>query len=354
MPLKSIKLVSASGGELDFEIETLPVTASSIIRSLRAGETSRIVGLVNDAIKSYAEQGTTVVGLGGLLSVVTRNGTAVEKTAPGVIVTTGNTYTVALARAAILKAIEALGHAADGMRIGIIGAGGNIGAALTQLLADDFSRFRLIGRKETLARVERAAELAYAAALATLRAGEPMPARSLAAALAGTQAANAANGRDARALLRAEFGEDPFLPVSSAIENLGDCLMIVSASNAITPILNSRNVGKGVRIICDVSVPSDVDSELIKARPDIEVIRGGIALAPDGNDFEVDFLKLSHNCLLACMAETAVLGFAGQRDFTSTGNIDPESVRTCENLAENLGFSLGYSVAEKAYSVALE
>ena len=352
--LKSMKLVSPSAGDLDFEIETLPVTASSIIRSLRAGETSRIVGIVNDAIKSYAAQGTTVVGLGGLLSVVTRNGTAVDKAEPGVIVTTGNTYTAALARAAILKAVETLGGAADEMRIGIIGAGGNIGAALTQLLADDFARFRLIGRKETLTRVEHAAELAYDAALATLRAGGSIPPRSLAAALAGTQAADAASGRDARAKLRAEFGEDPFLPVSSEIESLGDCLIIVSASNAITPILNSRNVGKGVRIICDVSVPSDVDPELIKARPDIEVIRGGIALAPQGNDFEVDFLKLSHNCLLACMAETAILGLAGRCDFTAIGNIDPESVRTCESLAEKLGFSLAYSVAEKAYSVELE
>ena len=164
----------------------------------------------------------------------------------------------------------------------------------------------------------------------------------------------ARDGRDVRRMLRDEFGEDPFLPVSADFASLADCIMIVSASNAITPILNSRNVGKEVRIICDVSVPSDVDSELIKARPDIEIIRGGIARAPAANDFEVDFLKLSHNCLLACMAETAVLGLAGRCDFASTGEIASESVRKCQILAESLGFELGYAAAEKSFSFELE
>jgi predicted amino acid dehydrogenase len=253
-----------------------------------------------------------------------------------------------------MKVVNERGLDAGRMRIGIIGAGGNIGAALTQLLTDDFPQFRLVGRKETLVRVERAAEAAYEAALARMRAGGPMLAHSLGAALAQTPASSAASGLDVRRILRAEFGEDPFLPVCTDIESLEDCTVIVSASNAITPILNSRNLGKRVRIILDLSVPSDVDGELIKARPDVDVIRGGIALAPAGNDFEVDLLKLPHNCLLACMAETAVIGLAGGCNFTSTGNIDPESVRQCQILAEGLGFGLGYAAVEKSFSVELE
>ena len=354
LPLKRIQLAASTGAQVDFEIQTLPLTASSIIHSLRAGETARVVSLVNDAIAQFAVEGTSVVGLGGLLSVVTRNGSAVEKGAEGVIVTTGNTYTVALACAAILKAVDERGLDAGRIRIGIIGAGGNIGSALTHLLADDFSRFRLVGRKETMVRVERTAEMACEVALARLRAGGPLPAHSLAAALARTPVGGAASGADVRRILRAEFGEEPFLPVCADMESLDDCTMIVSASNSISPILNPRNVGKGVRVICDVSVPSDVDAELIKARPDIDVIRGGIALAPVGNDFEVDFVKLPHNCLLACMAETAVLGLAGRREFTSTGNIDPESVRRCQALAEDFGFKLGYAVAEKSFAIEVK
>ena len=354
LPLKSIQLTAATGEQVEFDIQVLPLTASSIIQSVRTGETSRIVSLVDAAIAQFAAEGTSVVGLGGLLSVVTRNGTAVEKNAGNVVVTTGNTYTVALARAAILKSVGERGLDRGKIRIGIIGAGGNIGSALTQLLADNFSRFRLVGRKETMVRVERTAEATYDVALARLKTGEPMPEQSLAAALARTSAGRASCGADARRILQAEFGEDPFLPLCTEIVALDDCIMIVSASNSILPILNARNVGKGVRIICDVSVPSDVDPELIKARPDIEVIRGGIALAPAGNDFELDFVKLPHNCLLACMAETAVLGLAGRRAFPSTGDIDPGSVRLCQVLAEGFGFHLGFAAAEKSFAIELE
>ena len=175
----------------------------------------------------------------------------------------------------------------------------------------------------------------------------------LAAALARTKAADARDGAEVRHLLREEFGDDPFLPICADIESLDDCAMLVSASNSILPILNARNVGKAVRIICDVSVPSDVDPALIEARPDIDVIRGGIALAPAAKDFEIDFLDLPANCMLACMAETAVIGLAGQREFVSIGDIDAESVRRCEALATSLGFSLGHASAKKPFAVEL-
>lgn len=353
MSLMRIDLAAPGGADVEFEVQSLPFTASALIQSLRNGDSGRIVSLVNHAVRQAAKDGAVSVGLGGLLSVVTRNGLAVDAGDGTPIVTTGNTYTVALARAATLKAVRERGLDNDALRIGIIGAGGNIGSALTQLLTDDFSRFRLAGRRETLVRVERAAEAAYDATLARLRSGGVHAPGSLAAALARTKAAAAENGSQVRRLLREEFGDDPFLPICADIESLDDCAMLVSASNSIMPILTPRNVGKAVRIICDVSVPSDVDPALIEARPDIDVIRGGIALAPAARDFAIDFLDLPTNCMLACMAETAVIGLAGRREFVSIGDINAESVRRCEALATSLGFSLGHASAKKPFAVEL-
>ena len=95
------------------------------------------------------------------LSVVTGNGLDVVRRHPSLIVTTGNTYTVALSIEAVLKAVPSAASITASARLGVVGAAGNIGSTLVRVLADRFTRLKLVGRKASLARVERTAEKIY-------------------------------------------------------------------------------------------------------------------------------------------------------------------------------------------------
>ncbi len=130
--------------------------------------------------------------------------------------------------------------------------------------------------------------------------------------------------------------------------------MIVTASNSITPILTASNVGSATQIICDVSVPTDVDTSLVTERPDIAFVRGGVAKAPENNQFTLDVIELPKNHLLACMTETALLGFAGKQDFSAIGDIHASGVRHCHALGRKYGFSLGYVSLEKPFSIDID
>jgi acetylornithine/succinyldiaminopimelate/putrescine aminotransferase/predicted amino acid dehydrogenase len=370
--VKQMTLLSPSAGALDFEIQSLPITSRAIVNALREGQSARIVEQVKVAVADFARQGASVVGLGGLLSVITRNGLAVGQDIEGLQITTGNTYTVALAAEAVIRTAreQHIDPVVD--RIGIIGAGGNIGSTLVHILTEQFQHFHLVGRKQTIARVERVADAVYDAALATLQSCGETAVRGLAAAIAETKPYSQIFGRDsgrmngawlggehlsAGALLRQKiiehYGTDPFLPVSPSIDALQNCSVIVTASNSIAPILTTSNVGPATKIICDISVPSDVDPLLSERRPDISMVRGGVARLSDDNQFTLDMLDLPENHMLACMAETALLGFAGKQGFEAIGDINASSVRECHELGHKLGFDLGYSSVEKPFAIEL-
>jgi len=363
-----VPLLSSSGESLNFQVYTLPLTSRAIVSALRNGESAKIVERVNAAVAQFAESGAQVVGLGGLLSVITRNGLAVRNGFDQLQITTGNTYTVALVVEAVLAAMRERNIDPATAKVGIVGAGGNIGATLVQLLSEYFPCLHLVGRNASLARVERAAIGTYDAALAEQRL-RPQSLTGLAAAIADMARrqtdltstngvkmngdAPSAGARLRKALIE-RFGSDPFLPITDSIEDLSDCSVIVTTSNSITPILTPSNVSAATKIICDVSVPSDVDPSLVAARPDIAFVRGGVARAPENNQFTLDVIALPENHLLACMTETALLGFAGKQGFSAIGDIHASGVRHCQELGRKYGFSLGYVSLEKPFAIDID
>jgi acyl transferase domain-containing protein/acetylornithine/succinyldiaminopimelate/putrescine aminotransferase/predicted amino acid dehydrogenase len=372
MLIKSVPLLSSSGESLDFQLYSLPLTSRAIVSAIRNGQSAKIVERVNAAVSQFAGDGARVVGLGGLLSVITRNGLAVRNGFDGLQVTTGNTYTVALVVEAVLEAMRERKIDPANAKVGIVGAGGNIGATLVQLLSEYFPCLRLVGRNASIARVERAAIGAYDAALAEPRLHGPQLLTGLAAAIANSELypqhqmklsssngvkmndeALSAGGRLRRAVIE-RYGTDPFLPVTDNIEDLSDCSVIVTASNSITPILTPSNVSSTTQIICDVSVPTDVDTRLVAERPEIAFIRGGVAKAPENNQFTLDVIELPKNHLLACMTETALLGFAGKQGFSAIGDIHASGVRDCHALGRKCGFSLGYVSLEKPFAIEID
>ena len=366
--VESLPLLSSSGEALDFQVYTLPLTSRAIIKALRNGESAKIVERVNTAVAQFAKEGASVVGLGGLLSVITRNGLAVRNGFDRLQITTGNTYTVALVVEAVLEAMRERDIDPATAKVGIVGAGGNIGATLVQLLSEYFPRLHLVGRNASIARVERAAIGAYDAALSQQRANGAQLLTGLAGEIADLELqarltasngvkmngeAPSAGARLRKAVIE-RYGDDPFVPITDNIEDLSDCSVIVTASNSITPILTPSNIGSATQIICDVSVPTDVDTSLVTERPDIAFVRGGMAKAPENNQFTLDVIELPKNHLLACMTETALLGFAGKQGFSAIGDIHASGVRHCHALGRKYGFSLGYVSLEKPFSIDID
>ena len=277
IPVMRIPIHAATDETVDLAVHSLALTSSVIEQAFKSGQRDQVVTMVNNAVEHFAAQNVRVIGLGGLLSVVTGNGLDVVRCHPSVFVTTGNSYTVALAAEAVLRATAECGLDPATTRLGVVGAGGNIGSTLVRILAERFGKLKLVGRKARLAAVERTAAKVYEDAWQ--RWAEGANAGGIAAALgeAGVLGSNlrAGNGSGTtesigahiRAALIERYGADLLVSITDSVEDLADCPVIVTASSSTAPIFGPHNVGKDVMVLCDLSVPSDIDPALPKRGP---------------------------------------------------------------------------------------
>ncbi len=232
-----------------------------------------------------------MVSLGQYNSVATLNGTNV--TPPSMGLTTGNSYTIALAVLAMDRAHAERGTNPAQSVLAVAGAVGNIGRACAEILAPRYRRTILIGSDKFGSR-SRLQDLS-------------------------------------RTIPNAETTTD---------------LSAVAAADAVLSAMSTVNAPLGPNhfapnaIVCDVSVPPSVDSGISAVRPDLLVIKGGIVRLPYGEDLEIVGFPLPPGHTYGCMAEGILLGFEGVRDRTFTGPVAPEQVYRLEAMARRHGFEL--------------
>jgi fatty aldehyde-generating acyl-ACP reductase len=107
--------------------------------------------MVARAVQISHARGARVVGLGGLTAPATRGGMSLLPSLPaGLTLTNGNSYTAAVLRANVLEACEFLTRPRP--LVAILGSTGSVGAAASQLLAEDGIDLLLIGRSTERAR----------------------------------------------------------------------------------------------------------------------------------------------------------------------------------------------------------
>jgi predicted amino acid dehydrogenase len=191
---------------------------------------------------------------------------------------------VALALEAIERAVPDLGRCT----VAVVGAAGNIGAAVARLLAERGAELILIGR-------DRPGSLA---GLGRLQ-----------------------------------------IPGARLSTCPGDCraaqVVVVSVSSPV-PVVRGDHLGDGA-FVCDLSVPTGVDAA---GRRDVTVLRGGIARLPGGEHFQIPGLPLEKGQAFACMAEGLVLALEGLADRSFTGDIQADHVHQIARLASKHGFAL--------------
>jgi acetylornithine/succinyldiaminopimelate/putrescine aminotransferase/predicted amino acid dehydrogenase len=368
-----VTVQSANGGEVDVSILGLAFSPEQVMASFRTGGAKWARDLIGRGVALARERGARVVGFGGYTSIVTDN--CRHFAHEDVLVTSGNSLTAAATVEAVLaaKARLRLGR----VRLGVVGALGNIGAVLAELLAEHVDAIVLLGRPGARRRLEGREDFLYAAALRRAKSageargiaradgldallGNPLPASaafSLDALVAGMTAVAArdalersidGSGEGLGAFVRASLGAAAPIVVATDPFALRGCNVIVAATNAPQPVILPEHLGPAPIVICDVAVPGDVDPRVLRERPDVTVLEGGMVALPLGQRIRVPGMPQGGAEIYGCLAETILTGLADLEESLSLGALRAADVRTARDLARAHGFNLGEKPAQAA------
>ncbi len=237
--------------------------------------------------------GADILGLGAFTSVVGDAGVTIAK-GLDLPVTTGDSYTVAIAVESICKAAEIMEIPLHAATAAVVGATGAIGRVCAELLADHVAELYLIGRhsERLFALQERLQEHAKAR-----------------------------------------------LHVSTNMQALCEAQLILTVTSAIHDVIDPTFLQAG-SVVCDVARPRDVSAMVAAARNDILVIDGGMVDVPGPVDFHFNF-GFPPGKAYACMAETMTLALEGRlEDYTLGKNITRDRVEEIATMAAKHGFRL--------------
>lgn len=238
--------------------------------------------------------GANILGLGAFTSVVGDGGITIAKNL-NIPVTTGDSYTIALAVRAIRQAAAQMEIPLAQTHVAIIGATGAIGSVCAEMLAADVQELTLIGR-----RTEKLAEVAHR-----------------------TRQHGAAK-----------------VSVSTDISAIRNADLIVTVTSAVDTVIAPEHLKSGA-VVCDVARPRDISQEVAEKRPDVLVIEGGMAKVPGDVDFGFNF-GFPPRMAYACMAETIALTLENRYEsFTLGKDISLSQVQTIDTIAKKHGFALG-------------
>ena len=289
--MSSFDVKSTTGARVRFYAIALPFTSKQMKQWLDEANFFRVRHSIDKAIKVARFIGCEVIALGQYTSIVTRNATTLDL--PHIGLTTGNSYTIALALEAIERSVQERQLEPASATLAVVGASGNIGQTCAEILAPRFGETVLLGSSKPSARRR----------LETLQGRLPR-----------------ARVEDDRAALRQAH-------------------VVLAAVNAPVPFLTADHFAEGATI-CDLSVPAAVCPEVKEIRPDLLVIGGGIARLPFGEHHGIIGFPLPAGQVYGCMAETLLLGLEGVRDATFTGMLPAEHVYRLAAMAQRHGFTL--------------
>jgi len=237
--------------------------------------------------------GADILGLGAFTSVVGDAGVTIAKELD-IPVTTGDSFTVAMAVQAIREAARVMDIKIEDETVAVVGATGAIGRVCAELLAGEAAQVLLIARDEKK--------------LEALRDRLQVKAR----------------------------GE---LVISTNVDILKDAKLILTVTSSINDIIHPQHLQPG-SVVCDVARPRDVSAMVAAVRNDILVIDGGMVDVPGAVNFNFNF-GFPEGKAYACMAETIALALEGRfEDYTVGKDVTLERVQDIAAIAERHGFRM--------------
>jgi predicted amino acid dehydrogenase len=252
--------------------------------------------------------GANILGLGAFTSVVGDAGLTIAR-ALDIPVTTGDSFTVAMAVQAIRDAACVMDIKMADATVAIVGATGAIGHVCSELLAAEAARVLLIARDEKKLKALRD----------KLQSGTK-PCRSE-------------------------------IVISTKMDVLKDAQLILTVTSSIHDVIHPQYLQPG-SVICDVARPRDVSAMVAAVRDDILVIDGGMVDVPGPVNFNFNF-GFPEGKAYACMAETIALALEGRfEDYTVGKDITLERVKDITAIAERHGFRMsGFRSFEREVTI---
>ena len=247
--------------------------------------------------------GAKTLGLGAFTSVIGDAGITIANELD-IPVTTGDSYTVAIAVQATQKAAQKLEIPLQNATAAVVGATGAIGQVCAHKLAEKVSELYIIGQRKPALEVLRE-QIQSVTGLSNIH-------------------------------------------ISTEVDDIKKTHLIITVTSAIGPIIHPEHLQSG-SIICDVARPRDVSTRVAAVRDDVLVIDGGMVDVPGSVDFHFDF-GFPPGKAYACMAETMALALEGRfEDYTLGKDLRLEQVNEIEAIADKHGFRLsGFRSFEKA------
>jgi fatty aldehyde-generating acyl-ACP reductase len=267
-----------------------PLTSRQMLELPEEYVLSRII----EAGKVAEKLGAGIVGLGAMTSVVGDAGITVAKNL-NIAVTSGNSYTVAMALEGTRRGAELMGVSLKDAEVVVLGATGSIGSVCAKILAREAGHLTLVALDKS-----QLEHLAYQILYET----------GVAARLT----------TDTRGALR-------------------DADVVVAVTSAADTVVEPEDLKPGA-VVCDVARPRDVSVRVAAERPDVLVIEGGVVEVPGNVEFNFDF-GFPPGMSYACMAETMILALEGRYENFSLGReLTISQVEEIWQLGAKHGFKL--------------
>jgi len=248
------------------------------------------------ACKLAEKSGVGIITLGGFTSMAGEKlGQQITKDVD-IPITTGNTFTTALAIDGVDKAVKQMEKDWKDLKVVIIGGTGDIGSGCARVLALKAKQVIVTGRTKS-----------------NLRA------------------------------IKAELKKIGKAKIEATLDNkkaIKDADVIIATANVSASILNLDSFKPGA-IICDLAYPKNI-SYTDTNRNDIIVFSGGLASVPTPIDTGIIMGLPSHNVCYGCSCEAIILALERRFENYSIGrgNITPEKVDEIRKMGKKHGFEL--------------
>jgi len=351
-------ITSPLGPTVNFNFIGLSVTSEILLRHFLAHDLKTIRQQLVQAVEAGRNAGCRLVGFGQFTSILTRN--CQELYVPGIHFTSGNTLTAGMALQALDQEVRRRGWSWPDVKLGIVGAGGNIGSTFARLLADKAGKLLIIGgtASDSRRRIEGTMHTILAEQAAKVLAGQvdsplaeflcsSLGQRKLDDLCVKSRAADEMAFGAAVAEALAE-GSRHTIPIGIGdISGLPACQAILAATNATEPFIRPEDLASEA-VICDVSLPAALTREAI-AKPGIEVFKGGIVGLPNHEVLNIGALPLAPGLVYACMAETILLGLERRWEDFSVGRLEKHKILEMLALADKHGFRLARLKQEASF-----
>lgn len=356
VPFPPARIRSKNGKTVDFIIHPIPVTSQMISHALDRNNLEWLREEINRRIDYAIEKGSSSVGLGMFTSIVTNNGKSVKNNR--IAVTTGNALTVGMGIAAVKSVVKKI-NLYDA-KLSVVGAAGNIGSIYAEMLGLECHSLLLLGsnKKDSLSRLNKVKYNIYSQYYADFIIGKISAVNGLGARLALVFKKIASEilqtnpneniGRLIDDYISKNYPSENYISVSQNIDDIIDSDIIICATNATNTIIPLKKLKENA-IICDISVPHNIQKDDLFNRPDLIVLHGGVVKTPldDGLDFRVR-AYLAENQLYACMTETILIALEEYKNHYSYGNIKSFQVDEIMHLSDKHGFTLAEGKKEKS------